>query len=79
MRNNTSSKANWPYRTGGHFVTSNGYNSYHAASQYICMNDPYFYSCYVPNACGGIHYKLFKQINKVIGNRFGQGQQRIVY
>lgn len=78
MRNNTTSKANWPYKTTGHFCICSGLLTWEN-NQYF-MGDPFYFSGYVNGAGStGEHKKNWSKLNKVINNRFGTGQERFVF
>lgn len=82
LMRNTSSYANYqtnlPYTTNGHFCICSGLLTWEGNQYFI--GDPYYFSGYV-NGAGttGEHKKTWTKLNKVINNRFGSGQERIVY
>ena len=81
MRNTSAYEnyqTNWPYTTNGHFWICSGLLTW-ANNQYF-IGDPYYFSSYVPGAgTAGDHNKTWTKLNKVIRNRFGSGQERIVF
>jgi hypothetical protein len=81
MRNTSAYEnyqTNWPYTTNGHFCICSGLLTW-ANNQYF-IGDPYYFSSYVPGAgTAGDHNKTWTRLNKVIRNRFGSGQERIVF
>ena len=78
MRNNTTSTTNWPYKTSGHFCICSGLLTWESNKYFI--GDPYYFSSYVSGATAnnGEHKKTWTQLNTVITNRFGSGNQAYV-
>lgn len=78
MKNNTTSTVNWPYKTGGHFLLCAGLLTWE--NNMYFMGDPYYFSSYVPGADNtGYHNKSWGQLNTVITNSHGSGNQHIVW
>lgn len=78
MGNNTTSTANWPYKTAGHFCICNGLLTWENNKYF--MGDPYYFSTYVSGAGNvGTHNKTWSQLNTVITNKFGSGSQMILF
>lgn len=78
MSNPTSSTANWPYKTDGHFSLCNGILTWDKNDYFI--GDPYYFPGY-----GGItgsigeHQKAWGKLNSVIKNKHGSGNQIVAY
>lgn len=78
MGNNTTSTANWPYKTAGHFCICNGLLTWENNKYF--MGDPYYFSTYVSGAGNvGTHNRTWSQLNTVITNKFGSGSQMILF
>lgn len=78
MANNTTSTANWPYKTDGHFCICNGLLTWENNKYY--MGDPFYFSTYVSGAGNvGTHNRTWSQLNTVITNKFGSGSQMILF
>lgn len=78
MKNNTTSKANWPYKTGGHYSICAGLLTWDNDQYFI--GDPFYFPKYVAGAKGdGYHKKTWTQLNTVITNSHGVGNQHIVW
>lgn len=75
MSNPTSSTANWPYYTLGHFCICSGLLTWEDNNYF--MGDPYYFSSYISSATAndGEHKKTWTQLNTVITNKFGSGSQ----
>ena len=73
MRNN-SGTTNWPYTTSGHFCICSGLLTWENNKYYI--GDPFYFSTYVSGAgTVGTHNRTWSQLNTVITNRHGSGNQ----
>lgn len=78
MKNNTTSTANWPYKTGGHYSICAGLLTWENNQYFI--GDPFYFPKYVAGANGdGYHKKTWTQLNTVITNSHGAGNQHIVW
>ena len=82
MKNDTTSTANWPYRTGGHYSICAGQLTW--ANDLYFIGDPYYFTNYVSNCVEdpsgpGYHKKTWTQLNRVITNSHGEGNQHIVW
>lgn len=75
---NTRSTENWPYKTGGHYAICAGYLTW-ANNEYF-IGDPFYFPEYVTGAKGdGYHNKTWFQLNTVITESHGEGDQHIVW
>jgi hypothetical protein len=78
MKNSTTSTANWPYKTDGHYSICSGLLTWENNQYFI--GDPYYFSGYVAGAGNtGYHNKSWGQLNTVITNSHGSGNQHIVW
>jgi len=72
---NSSGTTNWPYTTDGHFCICDGLLTWESNLYFI--GDPYYFTSYVSGATAnnGEHKKTWSQLNTVITNRHGSGNQ----